>query len=58
MTTEEIHIPKVPVAENTAPVIDIKGLKKSFGNNAVLKEVDLHVNKGENLVVLGRSGLY
>jgi phospholipid/cholesterol/gamma-HCH transport system ATP-binding protein len=56
MTTAEIHIPKVPVAENTAPVIDIKGLHKSFGDHQVLKGVDLHVHKGENLVVLGKSG--
>jgi phospholipid/cholesterol/gamma-HCH transport system ATP-binding protein len=39
------------------PVITIKGLYKSFGkNNDVLKGVDLVVNKGENLVVLGKSG--
>jgi len=56
MITEEINITKVPVADNTAPVINIKGLKKSFGDHAVLKGVHLHVNKGENLVVLGKSG--
>jgi phospholipid/cholesterol/gamma-HCH transport system ATP-binding protein len=39
------------------PVISIKGLYKSFGKqNEILKGVDLFVNKGENLVVLGRSG--
>jgi len=37
-------------------VITIKGLKKSFEGNAVLKGVDLELYKGENLVVLGRSG--
>lgn len=37
-------------------VIDIKGLYKSFGNNHVLKGVDLQVARGENVVVLGRSG--
>lgn len=37
-------------------VIDIKGLYKSFGNNHVLRGVDLQVAKGENVVVLGRSG--
>lgn len=40
-----------------APVISVKGLVKSFGpKNHVLKGVDLTVNKGENLVVLGKSG--
>lgn len=37
-------------------VISIKGLKKSFGDMSILRGVDLEVYKGENLVVLGRSG--
>jgi phospholipid/cholesterol/gamma-HCH transport system ATP-binding protein len=37
-------------------VIEIKGLQKSFGNNQVLKNVNLTVKKGENVVVLGKSG--
>lgn len=37
-------------------VINIKGLYKSFGDNQVLRGVDLEVAKGENVVVLGRSG--
>jgi phospholipid/cholesterol/gamma-HCH transport system ATP-binding protein len=38
-------------------VVEIKGLYKSFGdNNHVLKGVDLNLKKGENLVVLGKSG--
>jgi len=38
------------------PVVVIKGLRKSFGDHEVLRGVDLHVNKGENLVILGKSG--
>jgi phospholipid/cholesterol/gamma-HCH transport system ATP-binding protein len=37
-------------------VIEIRGLYKSFGDNDVLKGVDLDLYKGENLVVLGKSG--
>lgn len=37
-------------------VISIKDLYKSFGSNHVLRGVDLDVHKGENVVVLGRSG--
>jgi phospholipid/cholesterol/gamma-HCH transport system ATP-binding protein len=37
-------------------VISIRGLYKSFGDNDVLRGVDLDVYKGENVVVLGRSG--
>jgi phospholipid/cholesterol/gamma-HCH transport system ATP-binding protein len=37
-------------------VISIRGLYKSFGDNDVLRGVDLDVARGENVVVLGRSG--
>ncbi|MFI5159703.1 MAG: ABC transporter ATP-binding protein [Sphingobacteriales bacterium] len=38
------------------PVIQIRGLFKSFGNMKVLRGIDLDLYQGENLVVLGRSG--
>jgi phospholipid/cholesterol/gamma-HCH transport system ATP-binding protein len=38
------------------PIINIKNLTKSFGKNKVLRGIDLTVNKGDNLVILGRSG--
>ena len=37
-------------------VIQIKDLHVAFGDNYVLRGVDLDLYKGENLVVLGRSG--
>jgi phospholipid/cholesterol/gamma-HCH transport system ATP-binding protein len=37
-------------------IITIKGLKKSFGDNHVLRGVDLTLHKGENLSVIGKSG--
>ena len=39
-----------------APIVCIKGLKKAFKDHEVLRGVTLHVNKGENLVILGKSG--
>ncbi|MBU1820263.1 MAG: ABC transporter ATP-binding protein [Bacteroidetes bacterium] len=42
--------------QSTDTVISIKGLYKSFGDLHVLRGVDLEVHKGENVVVLGRSG--
>jgi phospholipid/cholesterol/gamma-HCH transport system ATP-binding protein len=38
------------------PIITIKNLWKTFGKNEVLKGINLSVNKGEDLVILGRSG--
>jgi phospholipid/cholesterol/gamma-HCH transport system ATP-binding protein len=37
------------------PVV-VKGLRKSFGEQQVLKGIDLSVDKGEILAVLGKSG--
>lgn len=37
-------------------VIRINGLYKSFGDHHVLKGVNLNLKRGENLVVLGKSG--
>src|ERR1700744_675220 len=37
-------------------VISIKGLKKSFGKKHVLTDINLEVHRGENVVVLGKSG--
>jgi polar amino acid transport system ATP-binding protein len=38
------------------PIIEIKGLRKSFGTNEVLKGIDLTVQPGEVVAIIGRSG--
>ena len=40
----------------TEPIIAIKNLHKTFGKNKILKGINLVANKGESLVILGRSG--
>ncbi len=37
-------------------VVEIRGLKKAFNGYEVLKNINLDLNRGENLVVLGKSG--
>ena len=37
-------------------MIEIKGIKKSFGKLEVLKGIDLHINKGEVVSIVGPSG--
>lgn len=39
-----------------APAIDVRGLVKSFGDNEVLKGIDLTVTAGEVVCVIGPSG--
>ncbi len=43
-------------ATKNEPVIKISNLQKAFGEQQVLKDVSLQLHKGENLVVLGKSG--
>jgi polar amino acid transport system ATP-binding protein len=38
------------------PIVDIRQLRKSFGNNEVLKSIDLQVKKGEVIAIIGKSG--
>jgi polar amino acid transport system ATP-binding protein len=38
------------------PVVDVRGLSKSFGNNQVLKSIDLTIMPRETLVLIGPSG--
>lgn len=37
-------------------MIDIKNITKSFGSLQVLKSIDLHINKGEVVSIVGPSG--
>jgi len=58
MNTAEKEKSEKVLINSTAgePVIEIKNLKKSFGNQAVLTNVSLKLFNGENLVVVGKSG--
>ncbi|KQR71749.1 ABC transporter ATP-binding protein [Pedobacter sp. Leaf176] len=49
-------IAKQSTDTNTEKVIEIKGLNKAFGSYVVLENASLELYKGENLVVLGKSG--
>jgi ABC-type polar amino acid transport system ATPase subunit len=40
----------------TTPVVRVEDVRKSFGDNVVLDGIDLTVNAGEALVVIGPSG--
>jgi phospholipid/cholesterol/gamma-HCH transport system ATP-binding protein len=41
---------------NTNPIIVIKDLKKSYGENHVLDGFNMELSQGENLVIMGKSG--
>jgi len=41
---------------NSAPVIEVDNLFKSFGDNHVLRDFSMILRHGENLAILGKSG--
>jgi len=41
----------------TEPFIRIEHLSKSFGDNHVIRDVDLDINRGEILTLIGKSGV-
>jgi phospholipid/cholesterol/gamma-HCH transport system ATP-binding protein len=59
MMMEESLIPYVKgelLQQNSEPAIKIEHLRKSFGENVVLRDINITINKGESVVVLGKSG--
>ncbi len=41
---------------NSRPMIELRGLEKSFGDQPVLRGVNLSIQRGETLVIIGASG--
>jgi len=56
MKREEAIINSPEAVTSDDPVVQIRHLQKSFQDRAVLKDVNLDLHKGENLVVIGKSG--
>lgn len=42
--------------QNTQPIVEIRRLRKVFGDHVVLENIDFEVHPGEKVVVLGPSG--
>ena len=47
---------KISSRTDRSPLIRIRGLKKSFGDNKVLRGVNLDLYPNENVVIVGKSG--
>jgi phospholipid/cholesterol/gamma-HCH transport system ATP-binding protein len=54
--TGDNHAMKDPERDSAGAAMVLQGLHKSYGAQTVLNGIDLTVNRGETLVVLGRSG--
>ncbi|PSL37387.1 amino acid ABC transporter ATP-binding protein (PAAT family) [Labedella gwakjiensis] len=45
-----------PVSTGTGPIVEIRGVSKSFGDRLILSDVDVEVARGEVVVLVGPSG--
>ncbi len=46
----------VAQAQGAAPIVNIQGLRKAYGPHEVLKGIDLQVQRGEVIAIIGKSG--
>jgi phospholipid/cholesterol/gamma-HCH transport system ATP-binding protein len=56
METEKKHTEENKKLDKNEVVVDIDHISKSFGTKEVLKDINLQLKRGENVVVLGKSG--
>ena len=53
---EEVEQVEAEVAAMTAPLLAVRGVKTFYGNIMALKGVDLDVNEGEIVTLIGANG--
>ncbi len=56
MKPTTVSAPRKAPSPTTSPVIEIAHLDKAFGEHVVLRDFNLTLHAGENLIVLGKSG--
>ena len=54
-TAADVALP-TPHTRVGAPIVRITALRKSYGDNEVLKGIDLDVKRGEVIAIIGKSG--
>ncbi len=57
MEEEKKNISNETDSANLKPAIEIEHLRKAFGSNIVLRDFNLTIYTGQNMVVMGKSGI-
>ena len=55
-TAQIVEFAPTPAASPHGLAINVRGLRKSFGDNEVLKGIDLQIDAGQFVAIVGRSG--
>ncbi|HUD89080.1 MAG TPA: ATP-binding cassette domain-containing protein [Xanthobacteraceae bacterium] len=55
-TAQIVEFAPAPAAPPHGLAINVQGLRKSFGDNEVLKGIDLQIDAGQFVAIVGRSG--
>src|ERR1700754_2855293 len=50
------QVRRSPEAPSRGLSLTIRGLRKSFGDNEVLRGIDLHIPAGQSVAIVGKSG--
>jgi polar amino acid transport system ATP-binding protein len=51
-----MSLPTMTTTPKTIPLVDIRGLRKRYGTNEVLKGIDLQIERREVVCIIGKSG--
>ncbi|HNV94985.1 MAG TPA: ATP-binding cassette domain-containing protein [Bacteroidales bacterium] len=54
--TRNINIVFPPALHSGSIVCELKGLTKTFGNHVVLNNIDLNIERGEKIALVGKNG--
>jgi len=53
---KKIHFHFPPCAKSGRTVLEVKGVRKAYGELAVFKDLDLHIERGDRIALVGPNG--
>lgn len=56
MSEQNAALATAEPSTNSTPLIQLKGIRKAFGNSVILDGIDLSIQRGEALAIIGPSG--